>query len=66
MIIYLLDAELSLTKYPLPNSTNPIVGYAISFPRSEYNAYVSYAVNEQLIDRFDVEDNLEDFDDDED
>lgn len=33
LIIYLLDPEESLEKYPLPKGTNPFVGYAISFPK---------------------------------
>jgi len=66
LLIYLLDTDLSLESYPLQAGTNPFVGYAISFPKSNYNAFVSYAVNEQLLDRFNIEDNSEDFYDDED
>jgi hypothetical protein len=66
LLIYLLDTDLSLESYPLQAGTNPFVGYAISFPKSNYNAFVSYAVNEQLLDRFNIEDNIEDFYDDED
>ena len=44
----------------------PIVGFAVSFPRSRFNHSVSYAVNEQLIHLFDTEDDLNDFEDDED
>lgn len=69
LIIYLLDPEESIDhdKHPMPNGTNPFVGYAISFPRSNYNAPVSYAVNEELLDRFDiVEEDFEDYGDDED
>lgn len=66
LLIYLLDTELSLTSYPLETSTNPFVGYAISFPRSDYNAFVSYAVNEELLDQFYIEEDPEDFNDDED
>ncbi|CAM3272910.1 Z1 domain-containing protein [Aequorivita lipolytica] len=67
LIFYLLDPEESLEKYPLPTGTNPFVGYAISFPKSNYNAPVSYAVNEELLDRFDVvEEDFEDYGDDED
>lgn len=68
MIIYLLDPEESIDpKNPLPKGTNPFVGYAISFPKSNFNAPVSYAVNEQLLDRFDiVEEDFEDYADDED
>ncbi len=66
LLIYLLDTELSLAHYPLPVGTDPFVGYAISFPRSNFSSFVSYAVNEQLLDRFDTEDNMDDFEDDED
>jgi hypothetical protein len=66
LLIYLLDTDLSLESYPLSAETNPFVGYAISFPKSNHNAFVSYAVNEQLLDRFNIEDNSEDFYDDED
>lgn len=67
LIIYLLDPAESLEKYPLPKGTNPFVGYAISFPKSNFNAPVSYAVNEELLDRFDVvEEDFEDYGDDED
>lgn len=67
LLIYLLDPEESLEKYPLIKGTNPFVGYAISFPKSNYNAPVSYAVNEELLDRFDVvEEDFEDYEDDED
>jgi len=67
LIIYLLDPEESIDpKNPLPEGANPFVGYAISFPKSNFNAPVSYAVNEQLLDRFDiVEEDFEDYGDDE-
>lgn len=64
LLIYLLDPVESLTG--LPKGTNPFVGYAISFPRSRFNAPVSYAVNEELLDKFDiVEEDFEDYGDDE-
>jgi hypothetical protein len=67
LLLYLLDPEESLEKYRLPKGTNPFVGYAISFPKSNFNAPVSYAVNEELLDRFDVvEEDFEDYGDDED
>lgn len=67
LIIYLLDPEESLEEYRLPKGTNPFVGYAISFPKSNFNAPVSYAVNEELLDRFDiVEEDFEDYGNDED
>ena len=62
LLIYLLDPEESIDiKNPLPKGTNSFVGYAISFPKSNFNALVSYAVNEELIDSFDVLE--EDFED---
>lgn len=67
LILYLLDPDESLWKYPMEKGINPFVGYAISFPKSNYNAPVSYAVNEELLDRFDiVEEDFEDYGDDED
>ena len=68
LIIYLLDPEESIDpKNPLPKGINPFVGYAISFPKSNYNAPISYAVNEELLERFDiVEEDFEDYGDDED
>lgn len=65
LLIYLLDPEESLGESSsLPKGTNPFVGYAISFPKSEYNVPVSYAINEELLDRFDiVEDDFEDYGD---
>ncbi|PIQ48485.1 MAG: endonuclease [Cytophagales bacterium CG12_big_fil_rev_8_21_14_0_65_40_12] len=65
LIIYLLDPEESIdSKNSLPEGSNPFVGYAISFPKSNFNAPVSYAVNEELLDRFDVvEEDFEDYGD---
>lgn len=67
LLFYLLDPEESLEKYPLPKGTYPFVGYAISFPKSNFNSPVSYAVNEELLERFDVvEEDFEDYGDNED
>ena len=44
----------------------PIVGYAISFPHSGFNASVGYAVHEQLLPLFNQDDYLDDMEDDED
>jgi hypothetical protein len=68
LLVYLLDPEESIdSKNPMPKGTDPFVGYAISFPKSNYNAPVSYAVNEELLDRFDVvEEDFEEYGDDED
>ncbi len=67
LLLYLLDTKESLIKFGMENSSVPFVGYAISFPRSNYNIPVSYAVNEELLDRFDsVEEEFEDYGEDED
>jgi hypothetical protein len=65
LLIYLLDPEESIDpKNPMPEGTNPFVGYAISFPKSNFNAPVSYAVNKELLDRFNiVEEDFEDYGD---
>ena len=66
LLIYLLDPTESLVKYPINGLTNPFVGYAISFPKSNFNAPVSYAVNEELLGTFDiVEEDFEDYGDNE-
>jgi hypothetical protein len=66
LLIYFLDpAGANRTEDP-QQITEPIVGYAISFPASRFNASVSYAVHEQLLSAFNVNDNLEDLNDDED
>lgn len=62
LLIYLLDpmgAELA-------PGFEPFVGYAISFPGSNHNAWVAYAIHEQLLDRFNIEDETEEFEDEED
>lgn len=68
LLIYLLDPEESIDpKNPLPKGTHPFVGYAISFPKSNFNAPVSYAVNEELLENFDiVEEEFEEYGDNED
>ncbi|MCO6488511.1 MAG: Z1 domain-containing protein [Phaeodactylibacter sp.] len=65
LLIYLIDPKESLNKYPLPDSVEPFVGYAISFPKSNFNAPVSYAINEELLPMFDiVEEDFEGYDED--
>lgn len=61
LLIYLLDPKESKTG--MPENTKPFVGYAISFPKSNFNSFVSYAINEELIDRFNVQDD-EDYEED--
>ncbi len=51
MLIYLLDPLGA----KLPATCNPIVGYAISFPKSNFNSFVAYRIKEELLDRFDFD-----------
>lgn len=62
MLIYFLNPEGANL---LPEG-EPIVGYAISFPASRFNASVSYAVHEQLLPIFNIDDNMEETEEDED
>jgi hypothetical protein len=65
LLIYLLDpigAEDRLFK-PLKKPSNPIIGYAISFPKSNFNAFVAFAVKDELLDRFDFDYETETYDD---
>jgi len=57
LIIYLLDPHGA----ELPPELGPIMGYAISFPGSNYNSNVTYSVNEQLMERFYIDEVNEDF-----
>lgn len=62
LLIYLLDPAGA----GLSDSANPFVGYAVSFPKSKFNEFVSYKINENLMDRFDFDDNITENYDDED
>jgi len=61
LLIYLLDPIESDTG--ILDTSNPFVGYAISFPKSNYNVFESFAVNKELLDRFDIEDDFDDYED---
>jgi hypothetical protein len=58
LLLYLLNPE----KAGLPASENPIVGFAIRFPGSSKNRTITYAVHEQLLDKFEVNEDPEDYD----
>jgi hypothetical protein len=62
LLIYFLDPE----KAGLTDKSNPIVGFAISFPGTDRDDAVEYAVHEQLLSLFDQEILFEDFEEDED
>ncbi len=57
LLLYLLNPE----KAGLPDIENPIVGFAIRFPGSKTNTTVTYAVHEQLLDKFEVTEEPEDY-----
>ena len=57
LLMYLLNPE----KAGLPDAENPIVGFAIRFPGSKINTTVTYAVHEQLLDKFEVNEDPEDY-----
>lgn len=62
LLIYFLDPSGA----GLPQSGDPIVGFAISFPGSRYNSSVRYAVHRQLLPLFNIDDDIENDNDDED
>ena len=37
----------------------PIIGYAVSFPANDRDDAVSFAVHEQLLNQFDLQDDVE-------
>ncbi len=63
MLIYLLDPQGAYREGAAYNPDKPIVGYAISFPKSNYNAFVAYRVKDELLDRFDFDYETESYDD---
>lgn len=60
LIIYLLDPVESDTG--LPQESKPFVGYAISFPKSNFNANVEYKVNKEMVNRLDMTNSNETYD----
>jgi hypothetical protein len=61
LIIYFLNPEKA--GY---NGKEPIVGFAVSFPKSRVNPTVTFAVHEQLLSKFDINDDVENDNNDED
>jgi Z1 domain len=55
LLIYFLDPDGA----GFPRGSEPIIGYAISFPSSRFAATVRYAVHEQLLPIFNLEDTIE-------
>jgi hypothetical protein len=66
LLLYFLDPEGANRPEDSIKITDPIVGYAISFPGSRFNASVNYAVHEQLLPLFSQDDYIDDMEDDED
>jgi len=60
LLIYFLDP-----KGAFGNNHNglPLVGLAISFPNSRFSSIVKYAVHEQLLSNFEIDDDSEGYDD---
>lgn len=63
ILIYLLDPKGAYREEAAYNPTVPIVGFAISFPKSNYNAFVAYRVKDELLNRFDFDYETESYDD---
>jgi hypothetical protein len=69
LLLYFLDPVGAMLKDASgnvlePQLNEPIVGFAISFPRSAFDASVSYAVHEQLLSIFNQAENIEEEEDD--
>jgi hypothetical protein len=62
LLIYFLDPEGA----DLPKGSDPLVGFAISFPGSRFNSSVRYAIHRQLLALFNIDDEIENDNDDED
>lgn len=62
LLIYFLDPEGA----DLPEGSDPLVGFAISFPRSRFNSSVRYAIHKQLLALFNIDDEVENDNNDED
>lgn len=60
LLIYFLDPK----EAELSDRSVPLVGFAISFPRSKFNSPVSYAINRQLLPLFNIDDQIENDDED--
>jgi len=58
LLLYLLNPE----KAGLPESENPVAGFAVRFPGSSKNRTITYAVHEELLDKFEVNQDPEDYD----
>lgn len=55
LLIYFLDPDGA----DLPKGTDPLVGFAISFPASRFNSSVRYAIHKQLLALFNIDDEIE-------
>lgn len=71
LLLYFLDPEGAVIKDNNGNTLEnrldyPVVGFAVSFPKSAFNAAVSYAVHDQLLSLFNQDDNQEEEVEDED
>jgi len=63
LLIYLLDPRGAYRPEAQYNPDKPFVAYAISFPKSNHNAFVAYTVKSELLDRFDYDYETETYED---
>jgi hypothetical protein len=62
LLIYFLEPEGA----DLPSGSDPLVGFAVSFPGSRFNSSVQYAVHRQLLPLFNIDDEIDNDNEDED
>ena len=62
LMIYFIDAEGA----GMPAGSEPLIGFAVSFPKSRFNTTVRYAIHKQLLPLFDNDENIEEIPDEED
>jgi hypothetical protein len=59
LILYFLDSK----KADIPLDGIPLIGFAVSFPKSKSNLSVSYAINQQLLSMYDIDTEIEEDED---
>jgi len=61
LLIYFVDAG----KAGMPAGSEPMIGFAVSFPKSRLNTKVRYAIHQQLLPSYNINDNEEEIPNDE-
>lgn len=62
LLIYFLEPKGA----DLPSGSDPLIGFAVSFPGSRFNSSVQYAVHRQLLPLFNIDDEIDNDNEDED